>query len=483
MATGTPRHTWVDNSTAITAAKLNELEQDVADALATAGGGGGTAITSVVDIQTQAGVTGNGTTDDATAINAAITAAPAGTLFWFAPGKIYKVGATVVLKPGCTYASSGGADGAQIVGATGITGAILAAQGWQNNTLTSCDSPVQIRGLQIIGPGKAVGSAHGIVLVNFWSRIENCVVGYVGGVGIRLTDVVRNGSALTSSSADCSENKIINCKVTTTGSHGVHVQNSAAFATNQDGHLVDTYIDDSGGSNAHLDRGAGWFISRNHLYGSMVHGMYVANGFATHITDNYVEQWWGQQGTAATDYAGIFLSQGPYFSTVISGNFVAAVQGGDLTTANSWVNYLIVANSAATTVAPATVVFTGNSAESLTATTGTNNKSLSVVFTGPDNATGQLLVSTAGSQITPGGWATTAPGWYSGYSLSSRGVAQNPGAFQVLSRDDVVRTTSTTAARPSASAVGAGATIYDTTLGKPIWSNGTVWKDAAGTTV
>jgi hypothetical protein len=42
---------------------------------------------------------------------------------------------------------------------------------------------------------------------------------------------------------------------------------------------------------------------------------------------------------------------------------------------------------------------------------------------------------------------------------------------------------SATGSRPSASAVGAGTQWYDTTLGKPIWSNGTDWKDAAGTTV
>lgn len=36
--------------------------------------------------------------------------------------------------------------------------------------------------------------------------------------------------------------------------------------------------------------------------------------------------------------------------------------------------------------------------------------------------------------------------------------------------------------RPSAS-TGAGAIFYDTTLSKPIWSDGTVWKDATGTTV
>jgi hypothetical protein len=41
----------------------------------------------------------------------------------------------------------------------------------------------------------------------------------------------------------------------------------------------------------------------------------------------------------------------------------------------------------------------------------------------------------------------------------------------------------TTAGRPSATASGAGAYYYDTTLSKPVWSTGTVWKDAAGTTV
>lgn len=41
----------------------------------------------------------------------------------------------------------------------------------------------------------------------------------------------------------------------------------------------------------------------------------------------------------------------------------------------------------------------------------------------------------------------------------------------------------TTAGRPSAAVVGAGAQYFDTTLGKPGWSDGTAWKDAAGTTI
>lgn len=40
-----------------------------------------------------------------------------------------------------------------------------------------------------------------------------------------------------------------------------------------------------------------------------------------------------------------------------------------------------------------------------------------------------------------------------------------------------------TASRPSAATVGAGGRYYDTTLNKPIWSDGTAWRDAAGTAV
>ena len=40
-----------------------------------------------------------------------------------------------------------------------------------------------------------------------------------------------------------------------------------------------------------------------------------------------------------------------------------------------------------------------------------------------------------------------------------------------------------TAGRPSAVTEGVGAMIYDGTLSKPIWSDGTMWRDAAGATV
>ena len=38
----------------------------------------------------------------------------------------------------------------------------------------------------------------------------------------------------------------------------------------------------------------------------------------------------------------------------------------------------------------------------------------------------------------------------------------------------------TTAQRPTASVAGVGFQWYDTTLQKPVWSDGAVWRDATG---
>lgn len=50
-----------------------------------------------------------------------------------------------------------------------------------------------------------------------------------------------------------------------------------------------------------------------------------------------------------------------------------------------------------------------------------------------------------------------------------------------LIADAVAPKSGLTAERPTVNQIGYQ--YFDTTLGKPIWWNGTVWKDAAGTTV
>lgn len=64
---------------------------------------------------------------------------------------------------------------------------------------------------------------------------------------------------------------------------------------------------------------------------------------------------------------------------------------------------------------------------------------------------------------------------YAAGVLGSAGVGAGKGAFRTGS--------GTTANRPTAAAAGAGSQWYDTTLGIPIWSNGTNWRNASGTNV
>ena len=56
-------------------------------------------------------------------------------------------------------------------------------------------------------------------------------------------------------------------------------------------------------------------------------------------------------------------------------------------------------------------------------------------------------------------------------------------AFEQMQLQMPPRVVVTTAQRPPAARAGRGATVYDLTLSKPIWSDGTVWRDAAGTAV
>ena len=75
------------------------------------------------------------------------------------------------------------------------------------------------------------------------------------------------------------------------------------------------------------------------------------------------------------------------------------------------------------------------------------------------------------------------------YVSASEILVKNRNTFKVLKNGvlkgigELFPQSYTTATRPTASSQGVGAMIFDTTLNKPIWSDGTNWKDASGTTV
>lgn len=98
---------------------------------------------------------------------------------------------------------------------------------------------------------------------------------------------------------------------------------------------------------------------------------------------------------------------------------------------------------------------------------------------------GYLALPQTNSSIQVGGKAT-----YDGSSVVQTSGDYNlyPGNDQtyrgIVVKRGVLRLSQyTTAGRPSASSAGAGACYYDTTVSKPVWSDGSVWKDAAGNAV
>lgn len=74
--------------------------------------------------------------------------------------------------------------------------------------------------------------------------------------------------------------------------------------------------------------------------------------------------------------------------------------------------------------------------------------------------------------------------WGNGADVQDTELSRTAVGTLGVGADDCLRTgRAVTASRPSAVTVGSGGWFYDTTLSKPIFSDGTVWRDAAGTAV
>lgn len=74
--------------------------------------------------------------------------------------------------------------------------------------------------------------------------------------------------------------------------------------------------------------------------------------------------------------------------------------------------------------------------------------------------------------------------WGSGAATRDTTLGRVASSVLGVGTDDCLRTgLAVTGSRPAAATAGQGSQFYDTTLGIPIWSTGSVWKDAAGNTV
>lgn len=256
------------------------------------------------------GATGDGVTDDTAAIQAAISAAPAGATVFF-PAGVYLVSSPVRLRGGLSYVGEGLAtgsgavirqkDGSNITGAAGRSG-VLASDAFLDDA-SLCGDPVLVKGLHIDGnaAGNPTSDASGIVLNAFWSRIEDCYFTDNPAHGILLTDYTDDGSYVSNS---CSENRVTGNRIDTCGGDGIR-QESGNGSSNLDGFCRDNLLTQVG-NGIKFARAAGWVISRNHLYGCRLGGLDLDACFATVVTDNYVEDFGGENASDGW-YTGLYM--------------------------------------------------------------------------------------------------------------------------------------------------------------------------------
>lgn len=286
-------------------AKASATDYDTEWTAAPSGGG----VTGVFNVKDY-GATGDGVTDDTAAIEAAITAAPAGTTVFF-PAGVYLVSSPVRLRGGLSYVGEGLAtgsgavirqkDGSNITGAAGRSG-VLASDAFLDDA-SLCGDPVLVKGLHIDGnaAGNPTSDASGIVLNAFWSRIEDCYFTDNPAHGILLTDYTDDGSYVSNS---CSENRVTGNRIDTCGGDGIR-QESGNGSSNLDGFCRDNLLTQVG-NGIKFARAAGWVISRNHLYGCRLGGLDLDACFATVVTDNYVEDFGGENASDGW-YTGLYM--------------------------------------------------------------------------------------------------------------------------------------------------------------------------------
>jgi hypothetical protein len=192
--------------------------------------------------------------------------------------------------------------------------AMLASDSWNADTTFTGD-PIHISHLTLDGNSHANSGTNALVIRSWLTVIEDLQVQNAPGDGIQITNLSKNGAALTGSQVN---GRISNCFVTNSGGDGIHVVDTGNSVTDWD--LLDSWVANSGQSAIYMDNAAGWKVRGNHLYGVQQHALFANACFATAIDGNYIEDF-GDSGGGNTWYGIACTVQGGAAS-VITGNKV-----------------------------------------------------------------------------------------------------------------------------------------------------------------
>jgi hypothetical protein len=296
-------------------------------------------VNAVVNVQAY-GATGNGSTDDTAAIQAALNHTPqGGTCFFPMPGSYYKISASLTIPSAVNVLGPVPARPGKYRDASTPTPPVIKAVGAGIDAILTdtvytagASSPtpssaITVAGLVIDGSGITGGSGHGIALCSAASSIENVGVQNVPGDGILFTDQNAAGKTV---SGSMEENGVYKCNVYAPGLNGIHVTNVNGKIT--DGYIENCIIDfDFAGSSSgfaiNTEQTSGWRIELNHAYACPSSCYQFLEASTAWIWGNYADNW-GQAGVAGDTYYGFYVTVNPFGACSMMNNQALSLEAG-----------------------------------------------------------------------------------------------------------------------------------------------------------
>jgi hypothetical protein len=346
------------------------------------------------------GATGNGTTDDTAAIQAALNAAAAlnpasgGVCLFPAPASSYLISATLVVPSGVSVigpavAPPGKPRSASTPTPPTITVATKTPTGdvvkldavISDSAFTSSgsapppSSAILIRGLVIDGGARnspaPTGPGHGIALLASASAVVDCMVQNTVGDGILITDT----SALPSTTAGTIvENVVRDCRVYQPGGIGIAIHAASTSGANTDGYCENNIVDcnavngfagSASSPGIEVDNAAGWRIVGNHVYAILGDAYYITRADQTWVERNYADSF-GYQSTSGKTYYGFYITVSDYGRTSVTHNHADSNEAAGGSGQGTFVYYYVTANASGATNE---ISFIDNSARQVTTTT------------------------------------------------------------------------------------------------------------------
>lgn len=272
------------------------------------------------------GATGDGSTDDTSAIQTAINNSSQGDVIYFPPGT-YLVSSTIDLKEYRRYVGAERyktvikqADGSNL-------NAVLASTNWlATDNPTYSNYPVSIENLGVDGnkSNQTSGDGHGIALISFWNNLYSVQIQNTRGSGLVLSASDQSGTEISNTAVETHVHRV---DVRSADGYGIYIYDpDPSDSQITDGWLVDCIVETTGEDGIRILTAGGWVIRGCHVYGAAKSGINIGRAVYARVENNYIETF-GSSSTASY-YGGIVIGDG--LSTFIGASGVNIVSGNTI---------------------------------------------------------------------------------------------------------------------------------------------------------